>query len=1029
MKNFIVYKSSAGSGKTYTLALNFICISITGASKYNIDYYKKILAITFTNKASAEMKERVLLYFSKLSNGEDIDNILSFVLEETKLSKDEVFRLSSSIFSHILHHYSDLNISTIDKFTYTIVKTFASDLGLSNTFNLELDNSKIINPSVALLLNKISEEDTDLVNVLLEFSLQKISDGSSNNIENDLKDFAKHLFKEDSSGLDLSLDLKEFIQIKDELILKKNQLLQNINEIRIQSVAIFDHFNLTKEHFLRGTYYNLIIKKLNSSNYKDWIPSDSLIENMKNDKWYKETLDNELKLDVEKCKPQLIKIIDTLLDTLKKYISVYVTLKKIYPNIIINELVKEIHSFKKENNLEHISEFNTRINKLILKQSSLFIFERIGERFNHFLIDEFQDTSILQWQNLLPLITDSLDFGKNIIVGDGKQSIYRWRGGEVQQFLNLPKIYNVQKLEYSADWQNKLTDHYIEKELIFNFRSKKEIINFNNLFFAKIKKALNFELQELYSSPPQDAKFSSDGGYIEIDLFESEEWREEILKKISSEILKLVNKNNYSFKDCAILCNSNADVSKIATYLNEISIPVVSSEGLLVSNSKKVNFIIAFLSFLKNPNNLTSQAHIITYLKSVNLLQENLHQLFMQIKEQGGLFSVLKKYNFSIDVYYFQSLSIYELVLEVITQFNLGADVYLDSFVDNVHNYSLKNLNSLSDFLIWWEDHKEKKYVTIDATTDAVTILTIHKSKGLSFNNVFIPFDWRGGNKKEIWVNNPGELPEKLTKCLITENKSLVKSSFRDQLDNEKELTLLDNINQLYVAMTRPKNRLYIYSKSLPKKPSDSVSLNTLLSFFTTSFPVIIGDSNESFIHEKTINNNNFIFKNIVSQPWREIISLKNSSLDIWDLENNDSKKDWGSLLHLILSRIHFIEDKDKVLEQALRGGLCSAKQFKRLSEELDEIFNDPSVQRFFTNEWEVITEKEILDQSGETYIPDRLLFNNDNVVVIDYKTGEYNNLYNKQILNYASILNQMGYKKIECYLIYTMKKNKVQKI
>lgn len=1034
MKNFKVYKSSAGSGKTYTLALNFICLSLLGAKANDVDYYKRILAITFTNKASSEMKERVLYYLRTLSLKEDIDNILEFILLQTKLSKEEVFKLSNQVFSHVLHNYSDLNILTIDKFTYKIVKTFASDLGLTNNFELELDSNKIIKPAIASFFDRITENDKELVNVLLEYSSQKIIDGSSNNIEDDLESFAKQFFGEEN--LNDNLSLKEYIKLKDQLINFKKASTLKVQALRLRALNLFNQFQLTKSHFLRGTYYTFITKKLLSKKYADWIPSHSLLKNIKDNKWYSEKLDENLKNSVENSKSSLINIIYDLLQVLKEHISIHEVLKKIYPNIVINELKTEVKNFKKQENLEHISEFNKRIHKLITLQSSTFIYERLGERFNHFLIDEFQDTSLLQWQNLLPIITDSIDFGKSIIVGDGKQSIYRFRGGEVQQFQNLPKIFKSEHLLNSKEWENKLNYHYDVEDLIYNFRSKKEIIKFNNLFFEKIKYCLSNDLQGLYLQDKlegtrghsQDDSFAESGGYVELDLFEGEDWRYEIMSKIFNEISVLNKENNYDFKDIAILCNSKSDVQAITKYLNGKSIPVVSAEGLLVSNSKEVNFLIAFLNIILKPSNQIAQAHIISYLHFVGVIDGDLGSLYKNIKVEG-LLSVLEKNNFSLSLNSLLNLSLYEIICKLIEIFNFSEDPFLNSFNDIVHVYSKKNLNSLSDFLVWWELMKDKKYVTINDSTNAVKVLTIHKSKGLAYNIVFIPFEWRKRNKNEIWVDNPGCLPKELNRYLINENKNLAYSFFKDQVQDEQNLSLLDNVNKLYVAMTRAKDRLYIYSKSVNKDKSNLHQLNGLLGYFSNNYPIFAGDMKEVKTNCNIEEVNYFNLINTEKQEWRNVISLKNSALDIWDIENNDSQKDWGTLLHLVLSKIQYLKDKEVVLNSVLSKGMCSLKQFPKLRNEINDILLDKEVRKFFSSEWRVVNEKEILMQDGTTLIPDRLLFKEGKVVIIDYKTGEYRGHHKDQILNYSSALKQMGYNKIDCYLIYTKMTNKIMKI
>ena len=589
VKNFIVYKSSAGSGKTYNLALNYISLSL-GNGHFKKDYFRKILAITFTNKAAKEMKERILHYLFNLSKENDVDNILNEIKLKTQLSEDLIFKFSKELYSYIIHNYSDLGIQTIDKFTYKLVKSFSRDLGVNSDFELELDSQKIIQPVVASLLNKISDDNKFFSDVLVDFALQKIDDGNSYNIQNDLEEFCKHFFIEDSQNKlnHNSFSIKESKEIKDNLFSKKKSCKAKIDDLQKEVISFFSKNNLTENHFLRGTYYNLFYKKLSSSNYKDWIPSSSLLNNIENDVWYKKNLEDNFKIKIDSLKENLVNYIKELLDLTKDYITYNSILNKIYPTIIINELLKQIETFKKENNIEHISAFNRKIHHLVTTQVSSFIFERLGERYNHFLIDEFQDTSILQWQNFLPLITDALDFGKSIVVGDGKQSIYRWRSGEVEQFLNLPLIFKGNNLSYFSEWQAKLNNHYFEKNLSENFRSKKNIIQFNNEFFSSSKEILSQDYIKIYDNSQQTFSFSKEGGYVKIDLFDQLVFEENMLQQIIFEINDFVEKRNYNFNDIAILCNTHKEIEMIANFLSSKNIPIVSNEGLLISKSPKI---------------------------------------------------------------------------------------------------------------------------------------------------------------------------------------------------------------------------------------------------------------------------------------------------------------------------------------------------------------------------------------------------------------------------------------------------------
>lgn len=1026
--NFQIYHSSAGSGKTYTLSLSFIALALQGNNFGYNNYYRRILAVTFTNKAATEMKERVLKYLNALSLKKDVDGILKWLLDNTQLDKDEIFNRSKDVHLHILHNYSDLAISTIDKFTYKIVRTFALDLGLSQNFELEMDNKKIIQPVVALLLNKISDSGGDLSSTLVNFALQKVEDGKSGNIENDLEEFSEQLFKENAQNyIANKSNLSSYKKIREKLYIEKNNLCSKIKELSKDVSIFFDKHNLTKDCFKSGIFYNHFILKLVDKDDSKWRPTASLLQNISNDIWYAKSTREEHKDLVDSTKHHLINFFDKSMDLLTHYYSVKAVLKNIYSTALLSELTNEMISFKKENNIEHISEFNKKIHQIVTQQPSSFIYERIGERYNHYLIDEFQDTSLLQWQNILPLVTDSLDIGKTMIVGDGKQSIYRWRGGEVQQFSKLPEIYKGENLKYINDWQKKINSHYAALNLIENYRSRKNIVEFNNIFFKNVKDILSDDFRSIYDHVEQKTSNADEGGYVHLELFGDKEndFKQLILDKMVDEIQTLTTLHNYNFKNITILCNSRKSVSLVAEYFSKNGIPVISNEGLLLANSVKIKTIIAILQYLKEKQNTIAKVVIAEYLFYNNSTTSKLSEVHQQIKSDKGFLEFLNQFNVYLNPIKILQFSLYEIVEQVLSVFKIKNDVYIDFFLDAVLFFSEKNGSCITSFLSWWEDRVEKESIVVPEDNNAVEVMTIHKSKGLSFDIVMIPFNWEDRKKtNEIWVNTSNYFDSQLQTALINSSNQLELSYFKENYQLEKEKTLLDSLNKLYVAMTRPVERLYIFSKYLPKNLKQyekKENLNSFLYKFSDKFPVIKGDYNMNYLSNKKFKNK-FKIRDRYKLKWRDIISVKHSSNDIWDLEDVKKKKDWGKLLHLTLSKINYFEDKKTALKSLYDLGFITKEDQKKLEVTIDSILSHEKIYPYFTKEWEIKNEQEILLENGETYIPDRIAFSKtfDKVVIIDYKSGSYSVDDEKQVVDYAKTLSLMGYKNIEKMLIYT---------
>ena len=1036
-KNFIVNRSSAGSGKTYTLSLNFIALALVGATKFSVFYYRSILAITFTNKAAAEMKERVLEYLEVLSEGKNEDGVLDWLKKNTPLSESQIIKNAGDVKSSIIHNYADLRISTIDKFTYNIVRTFSSDLGLSHNFELEMDNNKIIQPVVAALLSKMSEKGGALSEALVNFALQKAEDGKSTNIETDLEDFSRNLFNEDAIPFISSnnISVLDCMKVKDHLLQQKKKISSDIQSHSDVISQFFIAFGFTKDHFIRGSFFNHFTKNL--SDEKKWTPSSSIVKNIAEDVWYSKTKADDIKDLIDLHKLKLVSFYEDLMKLISEYNTVNALFTNIYSIAVLNKLMEEVNLYKKEQNIEQISVFNKKINDVIVKQPSNFIYERIGERYNHFLIDEFQDTSVLQWQNLMPLITDVVDYGSCFIVGDGKQSIYRWRGGEVEQFLKIPEIFKGDNLPEKTVWEQKLSYHYKEdKGANQNYRSRKNIIDFNNKFFSSLKNKLTTDLQQIYTDAAQNTDVAKDGGYVHLELVkeEGDGFKENIIAKMIAEINKLTNENGFEYKDITILCNSRKRVSLVAERFSQNGINVVSNEGLLINSSEKVRLIISVMSFLLDGNDDLSKVSIVNYLQNTTPISEDIHSLYLKIKSSTDFSVILKKYKISINKNKLLRLPLYEVVEKLNKIFNIKEDVYTSFFLDVVLSFSDKNGSNLSHFMEWWEDKKDKESIVIPEGTNAVQVMTIHKSKGLAFNVVMIPFNWEGGRKySEIWVDSSCQTNSMLNSSLIRTSKKLEQSDFEKDYRNENELSFMDSLNKLYVAMTRPVERLYVYAKEYPKTISDSFlnsgKLNSFFHLYGLSDIYIDGDADENpHLKEK----DKLAVYNCDTQDkidWEKVVSLKRSSEKSWEMDDNDSKKDWGKLLHLALSKITSEKEISQVCKKIYLEGLCSKEKMEDVEIKVRELFSHPELKVFFDNKWRVKNEREILTPSGESYIPDRILFSEDKTWVVDYKTGAPDDSHKNQIINYANVLQQMGYNNIEKYLIYTNDDKLVHKI
>ena len=1004
-------------------------------------YFRHILAITFTNKAASEMKERVLSFISDLSKGVGQGKDHSFfshIQEDTSLSDDDIKNRSQQILTAILHNYTDLSISTIDKFVFRIVRTFSHDLQMAQAFEVEMDKDLLIQPTVSFLISRIGT-NKEVSDALVAFALSKADEGKSYNIENALEQFAKHLFIEKSEKFISSLNdvsISDCLEVKNDLLSEIDAFEQLLLNKRKEFLAFCKTFNLGPKDFTRSSFYNYFNNFRKRSSDK-FFPSDTLQKNVANNKWSANSVDEDKKQIIINHADFLSALFDDVQKHLrvgfKDYIFNKLLLNNIFSIAVLNELSKELEQFKEENNVKHISEFNNAIAEIIRKESTPFIYERLGERYHHFLIDEFQDTSVMQWHNLLPLVHNSLSEGyQNLIVGDAKQSIYRWRGGEVEQFVQLPEhIFQSELLPNPDELKNSLLNNAEEKVLSDNWRSDKEIVQFNNTFFNNLKTIISPDLQAIYESSEQNPKVK-DGGYIHIDLTpDTKSFKSDVMDKIIKQI-EVLRSMNYDFKDMAILCRTGKEACQAAESLNKVGINVLSDEALLLSASKDVNFILAALAFLNNTQDKVSQTYIVSYLYyNYENVDYNLHQVLESVgKGDSHVFNAfITSLGIDFKPQALWELAIYDLVERLIHVFKLSStDIYLHYFLDAIHKFSIKNSNDIVAFLEWWDKNHDKEAIVVPDDMDAVKVMTVHKSKGLEFPIVFIPFNWKVGQASdEIWVDAKGKI-KKMKVALLNNSKQLERSEYADIHKEEKNKSIMDDLNVLYVAMTRAKHQLYIYTAEY-KKLDDFNTLSKLIGYYfqstTHEFPISIGKL-EPKSEDKDIDNLAINLNYSSLSDWRKTIRLKNNSNQLWDI--NLDRQQWGSLLHECLAQIHYTKDKESVLDKLERNGLISVEMKSKLRKRVEELLNDEQLMPFFLEDWEVKTEQIILQESGESYVPDRLLIKNNKVKIIDYKTGSTSQMekHKKQVDRYHKALKKMGFKEISKYLIYTEENDKI---
>jgi ATP-dependent exoDNAse (exonuclease V) beta subunit len=1031
VSNFVSYNSSAGSGKTFTLVKEYLKIALESD---DANQYRKVLAITFTNKAAAEMKERILDALKALSSGAKLEGTPKFLLEELiqpkadgglEISPEQIQVRASRVLKSILHNYNDFGISTIDKFTHKIIRTFAHDLQLPLNFNVELEEEDVLKASIDMLITEVGNNEK-LTRLLVDYALQKSDDEQSWSVEKDLLDFSKKLLKDDGE-LHLEnvrqLSITDFEDIKKELYKQIKSFESTVKTLGKEGVAFINAVGINPDSFNRSYFYKYWedLKTFNKVSVNDTVLK--MIDGSK--EWYAKSKPEQQKALIEENKSKLIELFNQSRAYIDEYEGKYIVIKQLVSNLynlaVVNEIEKTLVEFKQENNILNISDFNKRIAKIVASEPVPFIYERLGEKYQHYLIDEFQDTSIIQWHNLLPLVDNSLANGKfNMVVGDAKQAIYRWRGGEVEQIINFPKVYKHDNNPLLLEREASIDRNFKEESLKNNYRSKAEIVEFNNQFFQFVSVNLSDKYKQLYASLEQGFNKENTGGGVTIDFVEED--KEANLVAIRNLIQQSV-KDGYKFSDIAILTRGKEAGKEIAVDLLDNNIQVISAESLLLNNSKEVNFILDFLRYIALPSDKNFMTKVLTYLTQ-EVYDDD---LFEVISKKEAVPIYLKEKEIDIQYGRIQKYSLYELVEYLFGAFSMdrSIDIYLQFLLDKVHEYASRNDNSILNFIEWWEQKSHNFSIVIPEGIDAVQVMTIHKSKGLEFPVVIYPFANSTVKRGEdfFWTDDTGI--EGLKSAIIPIKKELEQTKYASIFELEMDKSKLDLINLMYVAFTRPKDRLHVLTKRL-KKTSENGSIPDYLMAFCEDNESNRIDDNQYKFGELLANRNqpvdapkNIRLSTSVYNSWREKIQISYQAPKVWEVDKPESIGEHGTLIHNILSKIERIEDLENSLQSFLLQGVVNEEEMKEISKMIVEMFEQPSIKNLFVDFDELKNERAILLPNGDTYKPDRVVVKANTTYLVDYKTGEREAKHQQQIKDYRNLLAEMGYRNIKPQLMY----------
>ena len=1026
---FKLYNASAGSGKTFNLVKEYLVLLLNSE---DIFFIRKILSITFTNKAVKEKKRRILDYLADFSQGNFSDkNMTSLIFSETNLNKDEVQKKSLLLLKNILKNYNSFEISTIDKFTQKVIKGFNYELGISNNYEIELDEKEFLDRAVDNLIDGIKEKK-ELLDKIISYSEFKSENQKSWDVIADLQNTSRLLINEQNFSEIQNLDkfnLDDFNKLekklKSDFDFHKTKAKEVANEILKEILK-----EVSFLAFSRQTIPNHF-KKITSGEIKNLYKS-KMFEHLSDTKLYHSKV-NEIEIEkIEKIKPKIIRAFNDSKSHVHKALLCENILNNLIPLSVLNLLKDEIEKIKKEGNLIPISEFNKIIHKEIKNQPVPFIYEKIGSKYSHYFIDEFQDTSKLQWNNILPLIENSLASENSMLLisGDPKQSIYRWRGSEVNEYLNIIKSNNLFQCRQ------------VTTPLKSNYRSGKAIVEFNNGIFQKICKNFpkNKLVQEIYKDAVQTTKLKFEG-FVQVVLSKKKTIDElrDFYNLKTLEIIKNVISRGYSLEDICILVRKKKEGLMISKYLIENNVPVISSDTLNISSSPEVNLIIELFKFTCN-NSKSTKMKILGLLLDLKVI-DHCKEDFMILNAEKNLSDILKNQKIDFELNKFKNLSIYEAVEYVIYCFHLGVNgtTYIISLLDFVNESTYRHNNNFNSFLELFESKEESLNVISSENTNAVEILTIHKSKGLEFPVVIFPFADISINsdlKPKAWIDVDSNQESSLNRAIINLNVDIkeINSKIYQQ---HKDLVEIDNLNILYVTLTRAKEELYVLAnEKLTRKGDENLNYfsGQIISYLKSiecydtqknSFGFGVLQKKIAFKKEnETLIPNGIYFFNARS---KNKIDISEKNFNRWLNDVNELTSD-GTIFHNIMSKIKYQSEILKILESFYVKGKITKTQRKEFESKIKLIFKHEKLKKYFQSELKSFNEREILTKSGKILIPDKLVFLERNkVALIDYKTGKKNNAHKQQLNVYEEALKNMGIITHEKVLIYTDEKIEVE--
>lgn len=1109
-EHLTVYRASAGSGKTFTLAVEYISLLVKDPENY-----QHILAVTFTNKATQEMKMRILSQLYGIANSlQSSQQYFNKVKEKTNMPDAVIRNNARAALTLLIHRYNNFRILTIDAFFQQVLRNLAHELGQTANLRVDLNNEEITEKAVDQMIESL-EKGQPVLQWISTYINNSIEDDNGWNIIGKIKTFGTNIFKDFYKAHEANL--KEQLSNADDFKVYETTLRKRRNDIRktfnSKARSILNEIknaNLDIPSNYRSGLYKYLtdsaIAPLTNKPLKAGVlKANESPQNWTSSKCAKADKQQIQTLAAEVLSAQLSELIAYNNDNWNEFQSIQLTLSHLSELRLLHAIADAVDNLTKDTNRFMLSNTQALLKELIADSDTPFIFERIGARLKHVMIDEFQDTSTIQWQNFQVLLANCMaqELSQNLIVGDIKQSVYRWRQGDWGILNNIEKSFAHQKIRLET--------------LDYNYRSEKRIIDFNNAFWEQCVANTAKEVaqddaekaeivQKAYEDVAQKTHKTTENGFVKISLYPSKSMKEAVLEELIETIKELFN-NGYGGKNqskIAILVRSKSNIQDIVNALlqsfgNEINI--VSDEAFRLDASLSVNIIVSAMHLLTHPDDVLTRGKLVKLynqevlkkpLTDTDLLvsineSNNIDTKNIEKKERRKLATEqqMAKLNSQLPPEYVANrelllgLPIVDLVDKLFMLFGLdqleGQSSYICTLYDTLNDFLKDHTADIDDFINEWENSLSSKTIQSDEI-EGIRIMTIHKSKGLEFDNVIIPFcNWEMEKKGTLWCETKNKLApyNKLPLLPIDFSRDkLIGTVFEDDYKEEHFQNIVDNLNLLYVAFTRASKNLFVFGLRQGKTTLDNIAKGTppgnrsyaielalrqvseQLQGSLLSFPDDIGSEihfeygtlvPETHEKEHAVADNPFLIKpdkhivSIATYPQAATFKQSNKSIEFVkgeDVDPSDRTRyiKIGNVLHQLFSTIYTTADIPTRLNELEQQGIIYNDEITsaQLRTRIEDAITNPQVQEWFSKSWQLYNECTILEYNKDTnemeeHRPDRVMTDGKEFVVVDFKFGKEREEYKKQVQQYMEILIRMGHKKVSGYLWYVVKNNVVE--